>query len=245
MAEEMKKISVIGISSLLLVAMVVGTVVMLKHPNNESGSDGQLSISNKAVAAICQSTEFKERCASTLSMAAGNTTDLKDIVEVAFQVTIYEIKQAMENSSTLKELANDPSTAEALRVCQKVLQFSIDDLSRTLEKFGGFENDTTEHFLNDLKVWLSGAITFQENCLDAFENTKGNAGEEMRKLLEASRELTTNGLDIITYLSSLISSVKLPINRRLLSEKASVENKLDADDDDDDDQINGFFLEFH
>ncbi|KAK6930199.1 Pectinesterase inhibitor domain [Dillenia turbinata] len=225
MAEGTKKISVIGISSLLLVALVVGTIVMLKDPSKESVSDGQFSATNKAVAAICQPTEFKERCANTVSMAVGDTTDLKEIIMAAFQVTIDEIKQAMGNSSTLKELANEPSCAEALKVCQKVLQFSIDDLKRTSEKFGGFEIEMAEPFLNDLKIWLSGSITFQENCLDAFENAEGTAGEEMKKLLEASRQLTTNGLDIITSLSSAISSVKLP-NRRLLSGKASVKNKI-------------------
>ncbi|KAL3749580.1 hypothetical protein ACJRO7_010678 [Eucalyptus globulus] len=72
----------------------------------------------------------------------------------------------------------------------------------------------------DLYVWLSGAITFQESCLDGFENTTGAAAKKMKQILQSSRELTSNGLAMVTEISSLLGSLNIPdVSRRLLTEE--------------------------
>ncbi|KAK6930200.1 Pectinesterase inhibitor domain [Dillenia turbinata] len=226
---EKKKIAILGVSSLLLVAMVVGVAIGLRGGNgwnDGSGSDGgsgnQISTSSKAVESVCQPTDYKDACVQSLSKAAGNTSDPKEIIKAAFTVAVDEIKRAMSDSQTLKELEKDPQYASAIEVCKEVMEHSIDDLERSYEEFSSFELSKIDDYLEDLNVWLSGSIAFQETCLDAFQNTTGDAGEKMKELLKSSGQLTSNALAIVTGLSSALSNLKIPgLSRRLFSEKES------------------------
>ncbi|CAA3008638.1 Putative pectinesterase/pectinesterase inhibitor 28 [Olea europaea subsp. europaea] len=74
--------------------------------------------------------------------------------------------------------------------------------------------------LSDLKIWLSGAITYQETCLDGFEDVPGDAEEKMREALKKAMELTSNGLAMVTEISSVLETLGGQgfNSRRLLSE---------------------------
>lgn len=99
-----------------------------------------------------------------------------------------------------------------------------------LEQVGSFNVSKMSEYMSDLKTWLSASITYQQTCLDGFENTTGDSGEEMKKLLQLSGELTSNGLAIVTELSQVLSTYQLPANmRRLLSEETDAETVVDAD----------------
>ncbi|KAK6930201.1 Pectinesterase, catalytic [Dillenia turbinata] len=219
---EKKKIAILGVSSLVLVAMVVGAVVGIrgtgKSSDSGSGSGSQISTSNKAVESICQPTDFKETCIDELSAAAGNETDPQALIKAAFQVTIKEIEEAVKNSSTLKELAKDSRSSQALENCHELMEYAIDDLTSSFERLGSFEMSKLDDYIADIKVWLSAAITYQTTCLDGFENTTSSAGEEMKKLLKLSGEMTRNGLAIVTEFSTVLSSLNIPgFSRRLFS----------------------------
>ncbi|KAK6913742.1 Pectinesterase inhibitor domain [Dillenia turbinata] len=217
---EKKKVAIIGVSSLLLVAMVVGTVVGIRGTgkSSDSTSGPVTSTSNKAVESICQPTDFKETCIEKLSAAAGNETDPQALIKAAFQVTIKEVKEAAKNSSTLKELAKDPRSTQALENCHELMEYAIDDLTASFERLGASEMSKLDDYIADIKVWLSAAITYQTTCLDGFEHTTSTAGEEMKKLLKLSGELTRNGLAIVTEFSTVLSRLNIQgLSRRLLS----------------------------
>lgn len=223
-----KKVAIMGVSSLLLVAMVVGTVVgVTRHQNQKSGEGNgggapatsggdQITTSSKAVKAICQPTDYKETCEGSLS-SAGNTSNPKDLIKLAFNVTVQNIREAMKNSSLLKELAKDPRTEDAFGLCHELLEDSIDDLKRSFDKLRGFELSSLDEFGADLKTWLSGAITYQQTCLDAFENTTGDLAQKMQELLRRSGELSSNALAMVTELNKIIKTIEIPgASRRLL-----------------------------
>ncbi|KAL8167179.1 hypothetical protein V2J09_008678 [Rumex salicifolius] len=95
-----------------------------------------------------------------------------------------------------------------------------------------------EEFVGNLKIWLSGAINYQETCLDAFENTTGDASASMKKLLNTSREMTSNGLAMASEVSTFLTSFNLTtdfnltalqLKRRLLSEDQDVRLLLAAE----------------
>lgn len=171
--------------------------------------------------AICQPTDYRETCESTLTSAAGNTSDPKELIKAAFNVAVDHISAAIRNSSTLKELAKDSRTNQALANCDELLDYAIDDLKESFNRIGAFEYGKLDEYVNDLKIWLSGAITYEQTCLDGFENTTGEAGDRMKALLKSSQELTSNGLAMVTEISTILASYNLPFNtsRRLLSEE--------------------------
>ncbi|KAK4380065.1 hypothetical protein RND71_001927 [Anisodus tanguticus] len=218
------KIAIAGLASILVVACVVAaTVSITKMSSSDSSSGGgassnsDISTSSKSVKAMCQPTDYKEACEKSLA-SAKNTTDPKELIKVAFESTITDIKNAIKNTDLIKEAAKDPRTKEALQTCEGLLDVSIDDLRRSFDKVGSFDINKIKDYTDDLKTWISASITYQETCLDAFSNTSGETGEKMKKLLKTAGELTSNGLAMITSFGDMLTNSHIPdINRRLLT----------------------------
>nr|CAD1833261.1 unnamed protein product [Ananas comosus var. bracteatus] len=71
--------------------------------------------------------------------------------------------------------------------------------------------------VDDLKTWLSAVLTYQDTCLDGFENTTTDAAQSMSKALKSASELTANILAIVDEFSNTIGSMNIPfMSRRLL-----------------------------
>ncbi|XP_074269120.1 putative pectinesterase/pectinesterase inhibitor 28 [Silene latifolia] len=236
-----RRIAVIGISSLMLVAMVAAVAVGLKdigkHHNSSSdhdGNNGAVTTSSKSVQSLCQTTDYRQTCVKTLSHT--NSSDPKVLIKAGFEAAMKKIENALENSKTIKAAKDDPRTSGALEACKIVMEYAVIDLKRSVDQIGEFEFSKLDDYVENMRVWLSGALTFQESCIDAFENTTGNAGEEMKKLLNVSQQLTTNGLGMATQLSTLLKSFDisgLGEFGRLLSEKEGnsvIKTKHDEED---------------
>ncbi|XP_075516298.1 pectinesterase-like [Primulina tabacum] len=224
-----KKLAIAGLASILLVAMVVAVAVTVANKKGDTvaapaSDDGgnKISATAKAVKAICSPTDYKETCEESLSNA--NSTDPKELIKVVFEVAVKNISDAIKKSSLLKKAAEDPRTKAALETCEELLETSIDDLQRSFEKVGAFDMTKVDEYIEDLKTWLSAAITYQETCIDGFENTTGDTGEKMKKLLKTAAELSSNGLAMVTDFSSVLSLLQIEgFSRKLLSDSADNE----------------------
>ncbi|KAK9664702.1 hypothetical protein RND81_14G062200 [Saponaria officinalis] len=237
-----KNVVVVGVSLICVVACVVAvTVGVTKFGHSDSkenaGGGGQIASSTKAVQSICQPTRYREACESTLSSSAGNTSDPKELVKTAFKVAKEEITKALEKSATIKAVKEDPRAAEGLEICKEVIEYAVNDLERTVDSVGAFSMEDMDEFLEDIKIWTGGAITYQEVCFDAFENTTSDAGQKMRQLFNISRELTSNALTIIDEAKSILAYLNIPgldignlteaaAHRRLLGSKPWVAGEL-------------------
>ncbi|XP_023916685.1 probable pectinesterase/pectinesterase inhibitor 21 [Quercus suber] len=222
--QKKKKIAIIGVSSVLLVAMVAAVAVGVTRnhgsskTNGNANNGGDVSTSNKAIQTLCQPTDYRETCEKTLTSAAGNTSDYKALIKAGFQVGVEELNKAIANSTTLRELAKDSRTNQALENCKELIEYAIDDLQESFEKIGAFEYSKFDEYLADLKVWLSGSITYEQTCLDGFENTTGDAGTKMKQVLKTAQEITKNGLAMVTETTQLLSNLNIDsLSRRLLS----------------------------
>ncbi|KAK1387530.1 Pectinesterase [Heracleum sosnowskyi] len=220
-----KKVTIIGLSSIVLVAVVVAVAVTeYKHsvPGDASGGSAtnEVSTSNKAIKTVCQSTDYKDACVQSLS--SSNSTDPKELIKTGFRAAMSDINDVISKSKTLQDAAKDPRTKHAYELCRELLSTSVDDLERSVQKLARFEASKTDEYVADLKTWLSGAIDYQETCIDAFQNTTGDAGEKMKSLLKTSSEVSSNGLAMVTELNSMLSSLKIPgFQRRLLKKDMS------------------------
>ncbi|KAG6392966.1 hypothetical protein SASPL_147195 [Salvia splendens] len=183
-------LAVAGLTPILLVAAVIavavgsskdGIDIATSGGDAETGRSGRgISATIKAVQAICSPTAYKETCVESLTDA--NTTDTRQLIERAINVTVANVEEALESSTLLQEAAKDPATKE---------------------------HSETNAFVADLRTWLSAVVTNQETCVDAFENTTGDNSEEMKKVLETATELASNGLAMVTELATVISSFNL------------------------------------
>ncbi|KAL1536280.1 Condensin-2 complex subunit H2 [Salvia divinorum] len=212
--ESKRKLAVAGLTAILLAAAVIAVAVGSSKDGIDiatSGGDAQIgrgiTATTKAVQAICYPTAYKKTCEE--SLADANTTDTRQLIQTAINVTEANVGEALENFSLLQVAARDPATKEAFRVCEDVLDRASADLRRTVGKMADFDFTKNDAFVADLRTWLSAAVTSQETCVDAFENTTGDTGEKMKKLLETATELTSNGLAMVTELATVINSFNL------------------------------------
>ncbi|CAM8938154.1 unnamed protein product [Rhodiola kirilowii] len=228
-----RRIVIIGVSSFVLVAMVVAVVGGVSYNNlsNEDASSSssasgnnkqgksEISSSVKAIKSLCQPTDHKKLCEDTLKKSAGNTTDPKELVKVAFNVAIKYINEAANKSQLINDLEKDPKSKAALDVCKEMMKYSIADIEKSFNTLGEFDISKIDEMLDDLKVWLSGAITYQETCLDGFENLTTDAGAKMKKVLKTSGDLTSNGLAMVEEISTILAQLQIPginMKRRLM-----------------------------
>lgn len=222
-SRKKKRIATIGISTMLLVAMVVGvTVSVTKNSVEDTKDNSRVSSSIKAVKTLCSPTDYRKECEDSLTAQAGNTTDVRELIKLAFNITIKKIGEGLEKTQLMQDIEKDARTKEALDTCKQLMNLSIDEFKRSLERFTRFDLNNIDKILTSMKVWLSGAITYQDTCLDAFENTTTDAGRKMKEVLQTSMHMSSNGLSIINELSKTITNMTKPAGRRLLTDVADM-----------------------
>ncbi|XP_057806048.1 pectinesterase-like [Salvia miltiorrhiza] len=183
---------------LVLVAVISAAVTTARN----GAGPPEVASTTKAVEAICSPTQYKDTCQDSLSDA--NTTDPRKLIETAIGVAVGSIRDVLTSTSVLQEAANDPMTRGAFAVCGDVLEKAAGDLRRSVGKVDAFDPARAGEYVADLRTWLSAVVANQETCVDAFENTTGGVGERMRKLLKNARELSSNGLAMVTDLSEFV-----------------------------------------
>ncbi|GLT71666.1 hypothetical protein SLA2020_436660 [Shorea laevis] len=224
-----KRITLISFSTVFLVAMVVAVTVGVNLKNHEStdaknGSKShEISTSAKAIQSICAPTDYKQECVKSLTSEAGNTTDPKELMKAAFKAAIKQIREGAKKSVVLQELEKDPRAKKALDNCKELMEFSIGELDYSFGRLGEFDISKLDEMLIDLRIWLSAVITYQETCLDGFQNTTGDAGEKMRAALRTAMHLSSNGLAIVSEISNILTDLQIPgIGRRRLLGEANL-----------------------
>ncbi|KAL4308096.1 hypothetical protein GQ457_01G030340 [Hibiscus cannabinus] len=205
--------AVIGVCSVILVAMVVAVAVgVTRNSSNTSGGSEvgggeETATSKKAVKSICQSTDYKQACED--SLASANTTDPKELIKTGFQAAIREIHNVINNSATIQDAAKDPMARQALDSCKELMGYAIDDLKNSFNQLGAFDVSRLDEYIENLKIWLGGSITYQQTCLDGFMNVSTDAGEKMKKLLNTSQKLTSNGLAMVGEISKMVGNLNI------------------------------------
>ncbi|XP_047960601.1 pectinesterase-like [Salvia hispanica] len=200
-----KKVIIAAVASVLLVGAIVAVVLTTRGSSEEAHPE--VESTTKAVDSICAPTRFQETCHASLEGV--NTTDPKKLIEAAIDVAIKKVGHALSESSILKEAATDPMTKGAYEVCREVLEKAVWDLERAVDKISSFDGSNMKAFVADLRSWMSAVITDQETCIDGFQNTKGETGEKMKNLLKTARELSSNGLAMVTDISEFLETLQL------------------------------------
>ena len=218
----MSRVVVITLASLLLVGLIgaVAFGFVSTWTRSDDGEKKGMEATTKAVQAMCQPTDYKEACFKSLSGV--HTDEPKELIRKAFESAKLELANVAQNSTVLKDLERNPATTEAVKNCKELFEDAIDDLQRSFDEIGKMEWNLAEKMVGNLKSWLSAAITYQDTCVDGFDNTTGDAADKVRKLLETSRQMSSNGLAIISDMSLMLGDLEpSSLNRRRLLEVKS------------------------
>lgn len=232
---QKKRIAIIAVSSVFLVAMVVAITIGFNMNNsNDNADDHRVASSMKAVKTLCKPTDYPKECENSLRVESGNITDPRELIKIAFNITIKKMGSELKKTGLLHEIEKDPNAKMALDTCKELMDLSIGEFKRSLEKISRFDLDNLDYILNSLKIWLSGAITYQYTCLDGFNHTSSEAGKNMKNMLTSSMHLSSNALAIISELADTVSHMNLTRDARRLVED---HEHVFSDDDDDDNVI--------
>lgn len=217
------KIAVVGISIVLVVGVFIGLIAgITRSGGSSSSSNNNLSTSAKAIAAICAPTDYKEACTNSLSSVANNATATpKDLIQLAINVTVEEVKAALLKSQTIGKAANDSRDKMAFEDCKDLLEFAVDELEASFSMVGDSDMHSLSDREADLKNWLSAVISYQETCLDGV--TKPELKSAMSNGLVNATQLTVNALAMVSEISGILNTLNIPLNisaasRRLLDE---------------------------
>lgn len=213
-SSKMKGFAFLGITSLFMTMALCaeadeGSSPSLKTEEIHRGS--KLMITKTAVSIICSSTDYKQECIASLETV--KSPDPRNLIRAAFDLAIISIRSGINRGMTDIESRADADvrTRDALNSCWELMDFAIDDLLKTRDTFKGFLFTRLSDFIDDLLVWLSGSVTYQQTCIDGFEGIDSIAAEIMEMVMRKGQHLTSNGLAIASNLDALLKIFRIPI----------------------------------
>lgn len=219
------KILVSGVSLILVVGVAIGVVVVV---NRKDTSDPEVAAQQKSVKAMCEGTDDPKLCHDTLStVKSSSVSDPKAYIAAGVEATAKSVIQALNMSDRLKveHGDKDPGIKMALDDCKDLIEFALDSIESSANLVNEHNIQALHDQSPDLRNWLSAIISYQQSCMDGFNNGT-NGEEEVKKQLHTDSldqmgKLTGIVLDIVTNLSKILQSFDLkldlnPASRRLL-----------------------------
>ena len=216
------KILASGVSLVLVVGVVIGTVVIVNN-HKSNNYEGEVNINNKAVKALCQNSDDQKLCYDVLGNV--NSSDPKEYISTVVKASMDSVIKAfnMSDRLTVEHGNSTPGIKMALEDCKDLLQSAIHELEASVALVG----ESTIKDLNDrsaeLKNWLGAVIAYQQSCLDGFDTDveKKVQSELQTGSLDNVGKLTGLALDVVSGISNVLSAFDLnlnlkPASRRLL-----------------------------
>ncbi|KAJ0251191.1 putative pectinesterase/pectinesterase inhibitor 43 [Hirschfeldia incana] len=209
-----KSFALLGITSLYMVMAICAGANEGSGPSRKTEEihrGSKLMIKKTAVSVICSSTDYKQDCIETLETV--RSLDPRNLIRAVFDLAIISIRSGINRAMIdIKSRADaDVRTRDALNSCWELMDFAIDDLLKTRDTFKGFLFTRLSDFIDDLLVWLSGSVTYQQTCIDGFEGIDSVSAEIMEMVMRKGQHLTSNGLAIASNLDALLKTFRIPI----------------------------------
>ncbi|KAL7601958.1 hypothetical protein Lser_V15G25379 [Lactuca serriola] len=224
-----KRLIILIVSVVLLIAVIIGAVAgTVIHNRNDNGKDEDASSSQlssaQSIKAVCSQTLYPESCYSSISeLDKSNTTDPEDLLKLSLQVVFNSLSGLSSLPESLMNATSDDTAKEALKVCKVVLDDALDYLSDSISSMDVKSGDKllSLNKIDDLKTWLSTALTNQDTCLDALEEMNSTFLVDVKSKMQNSTEYASNSLAIVSKISGILGKFKIPIHRKLLAERES------------------------
>ncbi|KAE8818576.1 putative pectinesterase/pectinesterase inhibitor 21 [Hordeum vulgare] len=179
------------------VVAVIGTIAAITTSKKASDDGGNMSTSIK-LSQLCSSTLYPAKCETSLTSVVNESSNPEEVLRAALQVAMNEVGAAFAKYTEVGKGAADNITLSAIGECKKLLDDAIVDL----KDMAGMRADQVVGQVNDLRVWLSGVMTYIYTCADGFD--KPELKQAMDKLLTNSTELSSNALAIITRVGQFL-----------------------------------------
>ncbi|XP_010487229.1 PREDICTED: pectinesterase 1-like [Camelina sativa] len=232
-----KRFIYMGLSVAVLVAIIISSVVAVavhsrrnNSPKPRPNSTPELTPA-ASLKTVCSVTRYPSSCISSISkFPASNTTDPEVLFKLSLKVVADELNSISDLPTKLAEGTNDERIKSALGVCGDLFDDAIDRVNATVSamEVGDGKNILNSTKIDDLKTWLSAALTSHDTCLDALDElvqiktdyANSTITQKLKSAMVNSGEYTSNSLAIVAKVLSTLSDFGIPIHRRRLLNSA-------------------------
>ncbi|GAB4860728.1 hypothetical protein Ancab_035891 [Ancistrocladus abbreviatus] len=218
-ANNLRRRPIVVISLTLLLTLIVASLLaaLIYHSETED-EDSELSsnILSESIKAVCSVTQHPDSCFTDISSCSINPESKPDpvfIFSLSLEVAITRISNLSSLPKTLIPRVNDPQIVSALRDCQDLFSDAFDRLnqSKSAVLLVGEDGKKRESFLddeskmNDLKTWISAAMTDEQTCLDGLEETGSSTMvvDQVKAAVQKSSVSLSNNLAILANMKTL------------------------------------------
>ncbi|XP_059642989.1 pectinesterase 3 [Cornus florida] len=211
------RLIVIAVSSIVVLTVIIGTFVgaLIHESLTEDESLEESANSAHSLRAVCSVTQYPDSCFTTISSLNHPLSSSKPDPELIFNLSLQvAVNELTHLSKTLIPKSNDPGTESALRDCVDLFGAALSQLNRSAASMGvgSAEEMMTEVKINDMKTWISAAMTDGETCLDGLEEMGSTVLDEVRSKVQKSKEYMSNSLAILANIDTLLRKFDLTMH---------------------------------
>ncbi|KAG6508002.1 pectinesterase 3-like [Zingiber officinale] len=215
-ATRRRLILVVASAAALLLVFLVAVPIAVSKRGRSPSPEGVAD----SIRAMCNVTRYPASCFSSVSAANGAnlTTDPEELFGVSLAVAMDALAAASAAASEFAPPSKDRRLAAALRDCRELLGSAIDRINDSIALMRPAAGEATLNAseIEELRTWLSAAVTNQDTCLEGFEGTTGGFLGKMEAAMANATEYTSNSLAIATGILGAMEKSRFPLHRRRL-----------------------------
>lgn len=204
-----RRLIIIVLSSAVLLSLVVGAVVIPTRAKTQSASVS--AAEQKSIESICNVTLHQESCYSSILSLKQSMQTLDSDPDSPMQIFSLSLQVAMNELISFQSSISEESGLDA---CRRQIQDSIDHVNVS---FLSLQQQFEINGVDDVRTWLSAAITYQETCLDGL-NVSLSTQREVASSMADAAVFTSNSLAIVTRIPSVVRGGRIPVRGKVLGE---------------------------
>ncbi|KAH7858611.1 hypothetical protein Vadar_025864 [Vaccinium darrowii] len=197
---------------LLLTLTLAAALVALIYESTTEAPDSP----SESLNAVCSLTPHPRTCFTSISSLTFNSSlaDPELIFTLSLRASLDQLKNLTSLPKTLISKSNDRRSESALRDCESLFGDAVSRLGDSVRavEVGAGERVLDEGKIGDLMTWISGAMTYQETCLDGLEEMGSTVLGEVRVKVQKSKEYLSNSLAILANMQSLLQKFHLTMH---------------------------------
>ncbi|XP_058104599.1 21 kDa protein-like [Magnolia sinica] len=164
-----------------------------------------IKASAEFIRSSCTVTTYPRVCFQSLSAHASDIhTSPRKLAHVALSVSLSAARSTLAVLSKLSAGNHlKPREAGAMSDCIKTIGDSVDELQQSLEEMGHLNGPQFNSRMDNIKTWVSAAVTDEDTCMDGFAGNamNGDIKNKVRGHVVNIAQLTSNALALISHLS--------------------------------------------
>lgn len=234
MANNVVVIAAASFSLLLIIGISTVAIVRYQEAGTES-AEAPISAkpvvhsTTKAIEEMCSTTNYQDTCTTSLSdaMKESNTSspEPKDIVKASVAVISEQVARVLNKSRLIK--SKDPRIQGALADCRELFGYAKKELITTMQLMHVKSLEDIPKKSKEINNWISAVLSYQQTCVDGFP--EGPVKLKMEKIVEMTKQMSSNALAIISGIVSVLSVLDIDIDS-LTSRKKSRKLMMDGEE---------------